>query len=138
LDSSDKDTPRITSQTPAPDDVGVDRSAVIFVDFSIPVRNLNGASGTFSLRRLGEITDVPAQVDYNSASYRATLDPNDNLEADSIYVVTLTNGITGPTGIPLSGSPVVWIFTTSNVVDSSNPEIEQRKPNIGEDNIAVD
>lgn len=58
-----------------------------------------------------DLTLVPAQITA-TASRSFVLSPNNNLEADTWYQVTLTTGITSTAGIPMQNN-YIWRFKTA-------------------------
>jgi hypothetical protein len=99
--------PTLTSRTPEPGASGVALSAHVLVTFSERVSGVNGAS---LILRDARGFEVPASVDYDAASHRATLVAAAELEAGATYAVTLTNAIRDAAGNRLRTS--TWTFTT--------------------------
>src|SRR5215217_2659858 len=72
-------------------------------------------TSTFTLIKQGSSTPVAAQVSYDSASKKATLDPTSDLEANTTYTATIKGGSTGVQD--LAGNALAqdytWTFTTA-------------------------
>jgi hypothetical protein len=72
-------------------------------------------ASTFTLIKQGSSTPVGAQVSYDSASKKATLDPTSDLEANTPYTATIKGGSTGAED--LAGNALAqdytWTFTTA-------------------------
>ena len=129
--------PSIAEKLPAEDAENVPLNTNVTVIFSEPVIGIANSETAFTLQRVGATTTVPAHITYDSATKTAVLDPDQDLDADSYYIVTLTNEIQDRAGNDLSGAPVTWIFTTYSDVDTTPPEIVSRSPYIGEQNVPV-
>jgi Bacterial Ig-like domain/FG-GAP-like repeat/RTX calcium-binding nonapeptide repeat (4 copies) len=72
-------------------------------------------TSTFTLIKQGSSTPVGAQVSYDSASKKATLNPGSDLEANTSYTARVTGGSTGakdPAGNALAQDRT-WSFTTA-------------------------
>jgi hypothetical protein len=113
-DATPADTiaPTTTIMAPAADAVGIPVGGTVMVTFSEPVQGVAGTS--FTLRAAGAAADVAAEVSYDDTTRIATLDPSEDLAADTAYTVTLTGGaseIRDAAGNPLLN--VSWTFTTS-------------------------
>ncbi|MBP7585551.1 MAG: Ig-like domain-containing protein, partial [Spirochaetes bacterium] len=84
-DNADTVPPEIESMLPGNADEDVAINANITVVFSKPVINISNT--TFTIERVGSFGSVPATVSYNDATRTATLNPAEDLDWDTIYVV---------------------------------------------------
>ncbi len=72
-------------------------------------------ASTFTLTKQGSTTPLAAQITYDQATKKATLNPDADLEAGTTYTATIEGGSSGAkdlAGNPL-GSEKVWSFTTA-------------------------
>jgi hypothetical protein len=115
----------------APQDgaTGVPLADSIVVTFSedIDSSTINGST-TFTLTKQGASEPLAAQVSYDSATRKATLHPDAELESGITYTATLKGGATGVkdlAGNPL-GTDKTWSFSTLAVPlalsDTTPPE----------------
>ncbi len=132
---SETEPPEISVRYPDVNATDVPVSASVTITFNESVKGINGSSGIFTIRRLSAATDVPADVTYDDASYTATLTPRETLEPDSYYVATLGAAIRDRVGNYIKEAPISWVFITGEIDDTENPEITQRSPYPGEQNV---
>ena len=100
--------PTVTATTPGAGRTGVPRTANFAAYIS---ENVTGVgTGSFTLRKAGSTTVIPATVTYNSVTKVATLNPNATLAANTRYTAALTTAIKDGAGNPLL--PASWSFTT--------------------------
>jgi hypothetical protein len=85
-------------------------------------------TNTFTLVKQGATTPVTAQVSYDAATKKATLDPNADLDPSTTYLTTLKGGAAGVkdlAGNPL-GADKAWSYSTGAapvpVPDQTPPE----------------
>nr|WP_264674004.1 Ig-like domain-containing protein [Planctomonas psychrotolerans] len=103
--------PTVTSKTPAVGATKVRRAANITARFSEPVTGY--ATATARITRASDGAAVTATVSYSSSTRTVTVNPGSNLAANTVYRVSLSNGITGIRDI--AGNPIdftTWTFTT--------------------------
>lgn len=88
--------PMVTSVSPVVGASRIESSDTIQVTFSeeMDPQTIN-PTNTFRLLKQGNDAPVPAQVTYDSASKKATLDPNIPLDAGSTYTATVISGADG-------------------------------------------
>jgi hypothetical protein len=98
------------------------------VTFSEAMDSNTISTNTFTLVEQGATTPVRAQVSYDAATRKATLDPNADLDPSATYLATLEGGATGVkdlAGNPL-GADKAWSFSTGVAPlpppDSNPPE----------------
>jgi len=70
---------------------------------------------TFTLRKTGEVSLVPAQVNYDDITRVATLVPNEHLETGTEYTATLTTGIRDDLGASMLND-YTWKFKTVSLI----------------------
>ncbi|MBD1542454.1 Ig-like domain-containing protein [Arthrobacter sp. IA7] len=100
--------PTVTATTPGAGRTGVPRAANFAASIS---ENVTGVgAGSFTLRKAGSTTVIPATVTYNSVTKVATLNPNATLAANTRYTAALTTAIKDGVGNQLL--PASWSFTT--------------------------
>lgn len=103
-----KATPKVVSQTPAPNRTGVSRTGNVTATFNMGVKGVTGKS--FTLRtKAGKA--VAARVSYNSRTRVATLDPAKTLAAGTTYVATLRSSVKAVKSLSLTR----WSFSTGPV-----------------------
>ncbi|WP_239169999.1 DUF4082 domain-containing protein [Actinoplanes xinjiangensis] len=116
--------PVVTVKTPAAGDVGVARNTAVTATFD---HDVDPEQLTFTLKA-GSAT-VPAKVSYNDTTRKATLRPDNVLDASAQYTASVQ--ATDVWGNTMS-SPVTWSFTTSTGVScpcsvfsaASTPDVE--------------
>jgi hypothetical protein len=123
-DDGDTVPPEITSMLPGNADEDVAINTNITIVFSKPVINISNT--TFMLERVGSFGSIPATVSYNDSTRTATLNPTEDLEWDTIYLVTITSDVRSRAGVALS--PASWVFTTGQEADSIPPTVLSRTP----------
>ena len=94
--ASDTTPPTITDRHPAPNATSVPLNTNVTAQFSEPMNPATIGSSSLHLRKQGSGTDVPAAVSYSGTT--ATLDPNADLDPNSVYTVTVDGSVTGPGG----------------------------------------
>ncbi|WP_159083677.1 peroxidase family protein [Nocardioides terrigena] len=128
--------PTVTARTPAINATGVAVGDNVTATFSEPVVGVTGAR--FTLRQGTTATGalVGRAVTYNAATQTATLNPNANLAANTVYTARLFAGITDTTGLALAGAPVTWSFTTAGAANAA-PTVTARTPAVNATGVAV-
>jgi len=102
----------VTPQDGATDVALADNTEATFSE-AMDSSTINGS--TFTLTKQGASQPVVAQVSYDSATKKATLDPGADLEAGATFTVTLkggTSGIKDVAGNPLTADKS-WSFSTA-------------------------
>ncbi len=125
-DNADTVPPEITSMVPGNAEEDVAINANITVVFSKPVINISNT--TFTIERVGSFGSVPATVSYNDATRTATLNPAEDLDWDTIYVVNITSDVRSRAGVALPAAS--WVFTTGQEADSIPPAVASKSPTL--------
>ena len=115
----DTTKPRVTSVAPANGATGVGLSANVRAFFSEAMTPATISTTTFKLMRAGTTNVVGATVNYDPATKKATLNPNNNLRAATKYKAVITTGAKDLAGNNLDQKPSIggnqkkaWTFTT--------------------------
>ncbi|MBA2714463.1 MAG: Ig-like domain-containing protein [Rubrobacteraceae bacterium] len=117
MDLGDVDTtaPTIGAVAPAEGTTGVAATANAEATFSEAMDPATTSSATFTLVKQGTSQAVAAQVSYDAATRKATLDPSADLDPSATYTATVkggTNGVKDLAGNPLAQDKT-WSFTTT-------------------------
>jgi hypothetical protein len=105
---TDTVAPTVIGRSPASGARNVARASNVTATFSEAVTEVGGNTFRVTNNR-GAV--VAATVSYNDVTHTATLDPNANLNANAVYSVTLTSGITDLATNPLTTT--AWTFKTA-------------------------
>ncbi|MDQ0147019.1 Ig-like domain-containing protein [Pseudarthrobacter niigatensis] len=111
---ADTTAPTVTATSPAPGSTGVAAAANVTATFSEAMNASTVTSSTFTLQA-GSSTPVPAVVAYDSANNVATLNPNADLAAGTVYTATVkggSGGVKDSAGNALAADRT-WTFTTA-------------------------
>jgi acid phosphatase type 7 len=112
--TADTTAPTVSSVAPTDGASDVAATSNASVSFSEGMDPNTISTSTFTLLKQGATTPVTAQVSYDAATKKATLDPNADLEPSTTYLATLKGGATGAKD--LAGNPLVadktWSFST--------------------------
>jgi Bacterial Ig-like domain/FG-GAP-like repeat len=107
--------PVISNVSPADKSQNVPLATNVEATFSEDMDPSTLTTSTFTLTKQVSSTPVGAQVSYDSASKKATLDPTSDLEANTTYTATIKGGSTGAQD--LAGNALAqdytWTFTTA-------------------------
>ena len=129
MDLGDPDTvaPTISAVAPADETTGVAATSNAEATFSEAMNPATISGSTFTLTRLGDTQSLTAQVTYDGATKKATLDPNADLDPSTTYTATIKGGTSGVKD--LAGNPLAqdksWSFTTAAApppADTTPPE----------------
>jgi hypothetical protein len=113
--------PTVISTDPESDETDVMLNKVIQATFSMPMdpETINGT--TFTLKQ--GTNSISGVVTYTGTT--ASFTPAVNLNSNTVYTATVTNGAKNVAGIPLAGN-YVWEFTTGELIAprviSTDPE----------------
>lgn len=121
----DTAAPAVSSVSPADRATGVALTANLEAAFSEAMDPGSITDQTFTLTEDGSPNPIAANVVYNSANKKATLDPELDLEANASYTATLdseSSGVKDAAGNPLAADKV-WTFTTVDTIAPSAPLI---------------
>ena len=100
--ASDTTPPTITDRHPAPNATSVPLNTNVTAQFSEPMNPATISSSSVHLRKQGSGTDVPAAVSYSGTT--ATLDPNADLDPNSVYTVTVDGSVNDQAGNALGAA----------------------------------
>ena len=114
----------MTARTPAVNATGVAVGNNITATFSEAVTGVSGT--TFTLRQGTAATGALVASGVTSTATTATLNPNANLAANTVYTARLLTGITDTAGAQLA--PVTWSFTTAGAVTATSPADRRSAP----------
>jgi hypothetical protein len=112
--TADTTAPTVSAVAPTDGASGVAVTSDVGVTFSEAMDPNTIGANTFALVKQGATTPVTAQVSYDAATRKATLDPNADLDPSTTYLATLKGGATGAkdlAGNPL-GADKTWSFST--------------------------
>ena len=115
LGNADTVAPTVSGLSPTEGATGVTATANTEATFSEAVDPATLTSSTFTLTKQDATQAVGAQVSYDAATKKATLDPTADLEAGATYTATVKGGSGGVkdlAGNPL-GADKSWSFTTA-------------------------
>jgi subtilisin family serine protease len=107
----DNTLPNISTRLPANNTSNVSVANNLEVTFSEPVNStsINSTNLVLSSITYGVESIV---VTYNSAQYKATINPVSTLKYSTQYTVTVNSGVCDLAGNSLLGAPLTWDFTT--------------------------
>ncbi|MDQ1622400.1 MAG: hypothetical protein QOH19_818, partial [Actinomycetota bacterium] len=125
---TDQTAPAMTAGTPASGATAIPVASNVAATFSEAVTDV---SATTMVLTNAAGTAVPAAVGYDAATRTATLNPNADLVADTVYKVSLTNGIRDMAGNTLEAT--TWTFTTVG----QPPTVTVRTPASNATNVAA-
>ena len=120
--------PAVDSVSPAEGATGVAVVDDVEATFSEAIDASTISGSTFTLTEQGTTPAVAAEVGYEAASKKATLDPETDLQAGATYVAAVeggTNGVKDSVGNPLVADRS-WSFTT----EASPPPSDTTEPTI--------
>ena len=142
---SDTTSPRVTSLSPPDDATGVLVTFNVNIDFSEPVDTTSVNSTTFTVQ--DATGDIAGTIEVVANGLGATFYPAADLAIGTLYTVTLTSGVTDPSGNPLdqdgdpangnqnfSGSFTTWAPPPV----TTGPTVTGMTPADGAINVAVD
>jgi Bacterial Ig-like domain len=116
--------PTVTSVAPADGATDVAATANVEATFSKDMDTSTLTTSTFMLTKQGSSTPVGAAVNYDATTKKATLDPQEDLSADTTYTATVKGGTSGAkdsAGYPLA-SDKTWSFRTAAPADTTPPD----------------
>ena len=112
---ADTVAPTVSSVAPAEGATDVAVTANTEVTFSEDMDPSTISTTTFTLTKQGASQPLTAQVSYDAATKRATLDPDTDLDPNTTYLATVKGGYTGVKD--LVGNPLAedktWSFSTA-------------------------
>jgi len=125
----DTTAPQVSSVAPANGATDVAVANNVEAAFSEAMDASTLSTSTFTLVKEnidGSTTPVVATVSYDSATKKATLDPNGNLEMGATYTATIKGGSAGAkdTAGNTLASDKSWSFTTTTSADLTPPAVQ--------------
>ncbi len=123
--------PTVTARTPAVNATGVAVFTNITSTFSEAVTGISGT--TFTLRQGTAANGPLVAAAVTATATGATLNPNANLQPNTLYTARLLTGITDTAGAALV--PVTWSFTTADT--NAAPTVTARTPAVNATGVAV-
>jgi hypothetical protein len=120
----DTGAPEVTRVVPAEDATGVPINTNVRAVLSEPIDESTLDGSNLTLVKEGSNESVPASVGYDPATGAIRLNPDTNLDFESVYVATIKSG---PNGVKdRGGNPLaqdrVWHFTTAHAPDTQAPD----------------
>jgi WD40 repeat protein len=111
--------PAVAANTPANGATGINQLTTITATFSEPIDPTTINTTTYQLKA-GSSPAVPAIVNYDPSTKKATLTPTSLLAGSAVYTATVSTGVKDVAGNSLA-APFVWSFTTEATPCSSSP-----------------
>jgi peptidoglycan-N-acetylglucosamine deacetylase len=113
--TGDKTPPTVSTVAPANNATGVAVVSNVEATFSEAMNASTINTSTFTLVKTGTTTPVAAQVSYDPATTKATLDPQADLDPGATYTATVKGGKKGVKDLAGNGlrSDSTWSFTTA-------------------------
>jgi hypothetical protein len=114
--NADTTAPTVSTVAPTEGAADVAVTSNTEVTFSEAIDPNTISTNTFTLVEQGATTPVTAQVSYDAATRKATLDPNVNLDPSTTYLATLKGGATGVKDLAGNslGADKAWSFSTGS------------------------
>ncbi len=126
-------SPLVSGSKPGSGNTNVPPNQAISVTFSENMNPDSVNTTSFSVSKGG----VPVSGTVGLEGAEATFTPDVPLEANTIYTVTITTGVTDLAGNPMS-SDRTWIFTTGTASDVTPPSVTLTNPKDGDADVALD
>lgn len=133
--------PRVSSTVPATSTSSEPTSnvvvnTVISAEFTKEMDADTITDATFIVTCVSPCVNPAGSVSYNMASKSAVFIPEDNLDWDTTYTVTIDSSVTDLDGNELAGnqgnattvSDYIWQFTTGSLVDTTRPRVTITEP----------
>ncbi len=127
----DDTPPVIVFRSPAPNEMGVDVTESVVVQFSEPMQDIT-VSSAFTLSNGGAVGDTMLIEAGNT--YR--FDPMAPLTRDTEYTVTITNAAMDMAGNTLAAT--TWKFRTTGTADTTPPRFVSSIPDDRDTNVPLD
>ncbi len=129
----DATPPTITATAPLADDTGVPENQPVTISFSEKLRPNSVKTDSIKLTKNGAVAAGGVQLLGNGTQLVFT--PTGLLDDFSAYVVTVA-GVRDLAGNPLA-APLVFTYTTGNVVDTTAPKVFASNPANGDTDVPV-
>ena len=110
--AADTEAPTVTERAPADGATNVAVGTDITATFNEAITGISGTSATLTAE--GATAPTAATVTYDAATRTVTLNPQADLAMDTLYTVSLTNGIRDTAGNALAATS--WTFTTAGAL----------------------
>lgn len=130
--SPDITLPTVASSTPDNNATGVALNQAIVINFSEVMDLTTITASTFTLKQ--GATSVSGEVTYSGTA--ATFNPASDLEANKVYIATITTGASDMAGNALASVHVVS-FTTAGAADLALPTVNSTGPVNNATNVAL-
>ena len=126
-------SPHILMITPDDGGTNIPLNTNIMVTFDQPmdVKTIEGTQN-FTLQKKDETTVVSGKVSYNPTTYTAIIDPDQNLQPETIYVIILTRDIKSS-----EGDPIIYRYSWEFTTGANLPNDDIPPTFIGANDIAV-
>jgi hypothetical protein len=143
VDCHDTTSPTLSSVAPTEDAATVALDANVEANFSeaMDASTITNATFTLTLGCGSDATPVVAAVSYDPTANKATLNPNEELQAGMTYTAKVKGGSTGVKDS--AGNPLVvdkiWSFTTmppAPSIDTTSPRVTCTVPKAGATGVA--
>lgn len=118
--------PTVSAATPLNNATGVALNTKITATFSQAMNAATINASTFTVTGPGA-TSVPGAVSYSVTSNIATFTPASNLAPLTLFIATITTGVTNLTGTAMAND-FVWSFTTGAAPDTTPPTVISTSP----------
>ncbi len=127
--------PEVVTVSPADASTDAPLNSEISVQFNKSVTNISASN--FYISKVGVYGKLSCSITYNDTTKTATmiLANSATFDADTLYVVTLDEGIISRTGVPMK--PYSWVFTTGKIVDTTAPTITAATPGYDDTQVPV-
>jgi hypothetical protein len=125
----DTTAPQVGNVTPQPSATGVGVDAKVTATFSEAMDASTINESTFTLTKQGGTNPVSAVVAYDTATKKATLDPEADLAGGATYTATIkggSGGVKDPAGNALANNKS-WSFTTAALSSPSTYSLKVSK-----------
>ncbi len=116
----------VTSTAPANTATAVGTNTKVVAVFNRSMKSDTITTSSFTLQGAGE-SQVVGAVAYNADTQTATLTPNGDLTASTVYTATVTTAVEDDTNTALLTN-FVWSFTTGASVDNQVPTVTSNSP----------
>jgi hypothetical protein len=122
--------PTVVSTDPANEGTNVSLNKTITANFSVPMDPISINSTTFTVFKGN--TQIVGTVTYSGIT--ASFNPTTDLEAGTLYTITIINGVKNVAGTPMTNN-YIWTFST---IDPIPPTVISTDPVNNATNVNVD
>ena len=126
----DATAPTVDTVSPTNGATGVALATNVDATFSEEMNSSTLTASNFTLKTQNASTTVAATVSYDSATRKATLDPNSNLAPNTTYTATVEGGSGGIKDLAGNalGQGHSWTFTTAPLPENTAPRVTGATP----------